>query len=127
MSKFENGMSINDWNMQSNGLYRSSSLPIYKTPLSNAGNMLYNSTNINPSLNNNLIYQSIPFELPIIYNYQPSKMIDNELNLRNQRKDELIESIKKLFKYRGLPPNYFNNNNLNDSWNEFFKRREREK
>ena len=120
MSYIENGMNINDLNILSNRLHKSSSSNIYK-PLSNKNILLYNSSNIYPNNKNN------SFNLPLIYNYQPSRYIDHELDLRNQRKDETLLAKKKFFKHRGLQKSDYPANDYNESWNNFFKRREKEK
>ena len=108
MSGFENGMSLSDWK-KSNGLHKSSSMPLYKSPSPN----LYNSEN-------NYL------QLPLINYNNHTKMVSDELDRRNRIKDETLLTKKKLLKYRGLPENY-PDNNFNDSWYDFQKRREKEK
>ena len=120
MSYIENGMSINNLNLHSNRLHKSSSSNLYK-PSSNKNNLLYNSSNIYPNTKNNSL------NLPLIYNYKPSRYIERELELRNQRKDETLLAKKKFFKHRGLQKSDYPANDYNESWNNFFKRREKEK
>ena len=105
MSSYENGISLIDLKKQSNGLHKSSSLPLYKSDLNNSSN--------------NYLH------LPIINYNNQTKMVSDELDRRNRIKDETLLTKKKLLKYRGLPEKY--ENNFSDSWYDFQKRREKEK
>ena len=89
-------MRISDYEIKSNGLYKSSSSPNY-------------------------------INLPLInHNNNKTKMVGEDLDRRNKIKDETLMTKKKFLKYRGLPE-YYPEKDLNDSWDEFFKRREKEK
>ena len=110
MSYFENGMSNTNMYNHPNGLYRSSSLPLYNT---------MNDNNIY-SLSNDYL------QLPIIHYNNQTKTVGDELDRRNKIKDETLLTKKKLLKYRGIPENY-PDNYFKDSWYDFHKRREKER
>ena len=90
---------------RSNGLNKSNSQPNYFIP------------NELKSYNDNY--------LPLIRLNQQAEIFSNKINRSNKIKNELLNSKYKFLQNRGI--NNYNRNKYKDSWNDFFKRKEREK
>ena len=95
----------NDWRYQSNGLNKSSSQLNYFIPRELK---VYNSS-----------------YLPLIKQHQEAEIFSNQIDKSNKIKDEILSSKNKFLYHRGIDDN--SHNKYNDSWNNFFKRKEREK
>ena len=90
---------------RSNGLSKSSSQPNYLIPYElNDYNQVY---------------------LPLIKLNQQAEILSNKIDKTNRIKDEILASKYKLYYNRGI--DNYHKNKFKDSWNNFFKRREREK
>ena len=94
-----------DWRLRSNGLNKSNSQPNYFIPKELKS---YNSN-----------------YLPLIQVNQQAEIFSNKLNKSNKIKNELLFSKYKFLQNRGI--NDYNKNKFKDSWNDFFKRKERER
>ena len=90
---------------RSNGLNKSNSQPNYFIP------------NELKSYNDNY--------LPLIRLNQQAEIFSNKINRSNKIKNEILNSKYKFLQNRGI--NNYNRNKYKDSWNDFFKRKEREK
>ena len=93
---------------RSNGLSKSSSQPNYLIPY---------------ELNDyNKVY------LPLIKINQQAEILSNKIDKTNRIKDEILASKYKLYNNRGINNNYnYYRNKFKDSWDNFYKRKEREK
>ena len=95
----------NDWRFRSNGLSKSSSQPNYLIPHE------LNKYNSN--------------YLPLIRHHQQAEIFSNQIDKSNKIKNEILNSKYKFMNERGI--DNYNRNKYKDSWNDFFKRKEREK
>ena len=78
----------------------------------------------------------IPYELndynkvylPLIKINQQAEILSNKIDKTNRIKDEILSSKYKLYNNRGIYNNYnYYRNKFKDSWDNFYKRKEREK
>ena len=115
---YDNDLNNTILNRHSNYLNRSSSLPaISRYPI--AYDPYYS---INPNYNS--IYTN-SYALPILNYSQQTKLLGDELDYRNQIKDETLDQKAKFLGYRGLPD--IDYDCFRNSWQDFHRRRQKEK